>query len=258
VVSDENWVMTPATAGKLVQVDAGTLKVEASVELPNGQPKPMAGFPGSVCVSAEAGRVFVGSGTGPYLYIADLANIEEGLLTQELYSMEGGNDSLTVECSGGKVYAASFNTGSLFVVDGSDLTSSEPVQVTQTQELEGPVDMLFDSGKLYVLNTISSQVAILDTLSLQVTFPVVTGAAPNRLGILDKTLFVVNSTDNNLTKFDVTTGQTTTPFGAMDVGTNPWEIAIAGNYGYITGYVANTVIKMDMGTGEIAVQVGNQ
>ena len=256
VAMDENWVMTPVEAGKLVKVSAATMKVEAEVELPMGQPDAMVGFPGSLCRHEGTGRIFIGAATGPFVFVVegDLAGAPQVV---SLYDMAGGNDSITVECGEETVWAASFNTGDMYEMNAETLTLEGNIKVTETNQLEGPTDILALGGKLYVLNTISSKVAVVDLSDDSVTFPVVTGATPNRLALMGTTVFVVNSTDNNLTKYDTVSGKATTPFGAMDPGTNPWEMAVSGTFGYVTGYVANTVVKLDLDSGDVVLTVGN-
>ncbi len=256
VAMDENWVMTPTEAGKLVQIDVASLKVQKTLELPMGNPSAMVGFPGSLCLDQESGRIFVGSATGPFVYVVE-EEMTQAPQVVELYAMGAGNDSITVECGQGKVWAVSFNTGDLYTISAESLNVEGAVKVTETDQLEGPTDLLLLGQKLFVLNTISSKIAVVDLADDSVDFPAVTGATPNRLAAMDQVIFVVNSTDNNLTRYDTVSGDVITPFGAMETGMNPWEMATDGQFGFVTGYMSNTVVKVDLTSGNVVETAGN-
>ena len=256
---DENWTMMPAAPGAVEIVDPLTLVVSASVEIPSGTPEALAGFPGSAAYDPDHEFLFVASGTAPYVYKVDVSNgdLSEPLL---LYADFMGNDAVALAFTGGYIYAASFNQGLLYKIDPVALTvEGEPVDVTETDELEGPVDMVAAGGVLYVLHTLSSQVAAYDPATGSVEFLFTTGATPNRISHWDGKLFVVNSMDNNLTRYDIGLDESTTPFAAFDPGMNPWEMGIdTDGFGLVTGYMSNTLVRVSLESGEITHTIANQ
>jgi len=257
---DENWTMTPAASGAVIVLDSKTLVDLGSVEIVSGVPTPLAGFPGAAVYEPGTQSVWVGSGTASYIYRVEVG--EEGLGTApkaiEIYPDEGMNDSIIPAYSAGHIYAASFNNGSLNRVDPVNARLDlEPFDVTETDELEGPLDIKVYGDTLYILLTISSKVAALVPETGDISYPFATGAIPNRLAIWDDRMYCVNSGDNNLSLFELDSEMATQAFAVFDPGTNPWEMAVADGFGYVTGYMSNTVVKVDLETGDVVASTGN-
>lgn len=255
---DENWAMSPVTPGGVVMVGATTFLETGNLEIPIGGVDPLAGFPGAAAYDGAGKRLFVGSGTYPAVYVVDL----EGLAlstTLTVYPDALGNDAIVPAFHDGILYAASFNQGLVYGLDpDSGETVAGPFDVTKTDELEGPTDVKVVGDTLYVLNSMSSTVATLDLETGEVAFPYSTGSVPNRLAVDGDAMFVVNSGDNNLTKIDLGTGDVFNGFAVFDVATNPWEMAVGDGFGYVTGYMTNNVIKLDLATGGTVLVKGNE
>jgi hypothetical protein len=255
---DENWTMTPASPGGIVMIGATTFLAEGSMEIPAGGVDPMAGFPGAVAYDAVGKRLFIGSGTYPAVYVIDSESLEM-VKTLTVYPDAIGNDIIVPAFHDGVLYATSFNTGLTYGLnpDSGD-TIAGPYDVTKTDELEGPTDVKVVGDVLYILNSMSSSVATLDLETGDVAFPFTTGSVPNRLAFDGDNMFVVNSGDNNLTRINIETGDTMNGFAVFDVGTNPWEMAVGDDFGYVTGYMSNSVFKVDLSAGETVLVKGNE
>jgi len=257
-LADENWTMTPNAPGGVVVVDPGTLDIVKQVEIPVADPTPLSGFPGSAAWDADHLSLFLGSGTAPVLYKVD---IEQGKLvsTLKLYDVAQGNDALVPAVAGGWLWAASFNQGKLYKIDPVGMTvQGDPTDITQTDDVEGPIDIAVAGSTLYVLLTLSSKVAAFDTGTGDVTWPFSTGASPNRIRHQDGKLYTVNSMDNNLTLHELSSGKTTTPFASFPTGTNPWELTLDGTSAYVTGYMSNSLFKVSLVDGTIADTVNSR
>lgn len=255
---DENWTMTPASPGGVVMIGATTFKAEGSMEIPAGGVDPMAGFPGAVAYDAGGKRLFIGSGTYPAVYVVDSESLEL-VKTLTVYPDAMGNDIIVPAFHDGILYATAFNSGLTYGLDpDSGDTIAGPFDVTQTDELEGPTDVKVVGDLLYVLNSMSSVVATLDLDTGDVAFPFTTGSVPNRLAFDGDNMFVVNSGDNNLTRINIESGDTFNGFAVFDVGTNPWEMAVGDGFGYVTGYMSNSVFKVDLSSGETVLVMGNE
>ena len=254
---DENWVMSPDTPGGVVLYDPDTLESLGDVAIPAGTPEPMGGFPGAAAYAPAEDLLLTGSGTSGFLYVVDLTNLELQA-SMPMYGDAGAaNDIILPAVDGAKAYAASFNRGKVYSYDLEKEGEGPAFDVTETDELEGPTDVLIVDEVLYVLNSLSSSVAALDMGTGKVTFPLTTGAVPNRLAHSGGSLFVVNSVDNNLTKYDIDSGEVTQSFASFDPGTNPWDMAVADGAGYVTGYMTNNLVKVDLTTGDIVAAQGN-
>lgn len=258
VTTDENWKMTPDTDGGIALLDADTLEEESPIPIGSGDPGPLAGFPGSTVYDSQTERMFVGSGTGPFVTVIDM-NARNIVDTIELYDSQGSNDTIVLEIVEDKVMAASFNTGMMYMLFASTLeVDDQVIDLTATDQLEGPTDMIVVQDILYVLLSISSEVAAVNLDTMAVTHPFTVGAAPNRLASIGSYLFVVNSMDNNISRIDLEKAETVDSFVALDVGTNPWEMSIGDGYGVVTGYVANTLVKFALDDGSIQDVLSNK
>jgi hypothetical protein len=231
--------------------DPATLEQTGKVEIPAGQPVPLAGFPGSASYSEAAGLLFVGSGTAAVVFVVDVAAraLKDPLVVP---TAGAGNDIIVVVAVEGYVLAISFNDGIAYKLDpAQQVPGTVTYEVAETGPGEGPVDALLLDGKVYVVLTLSSKVAALDLATGKAEYPWTTGAAANRVAAQDGMLFIVNSMDNNLTRIDLATKDATPGFASFDPGTNPWEIGTSNKLGFVTGYLSNALYKVDLETGDV-------
>ncbi len=251
LAADDSGRMVAQSPGGVLVITPDTLEILGQVEIPTGMPGPLGGFPGSAAFDADTDALFVGSGVGPYVY-----RVSPGSLTVTatftVHPESDTNDLMVPALAGGTLYVSSQRTGKLYRLNPTTgAPIADPLDVTKTDAYEGPIDIAVAGNTLYVLSTISSRVAAVDLASGKVDFPLSAGAAPNRLLFHEGVLYVVNSLDNNLTRFDPSTGMLTSPFAPLPVGTNPWEMAAQGDTAYITGYLDDTVHAISLSGGGI-------
>ncbi len=247
--ADGNGAMLPVTEGAVLRLDAATLAVTQQVVIPAGEPAADAGFPGNVAVDPDSGTLYVGSGSGPFVYAVDL---DAG--TAQPFALprpDALNELVVPAWWQGRLFATSFADGLLYELDPVDGTvAGTPLDVTETDEIEGPIDVAVGDGGLYIVHTLSTRVVFADPDAGTVTPLFSAGAAANRIRLHNGALWVVNSMDNNLSRHDLATGKTTTPFAALPPGTNPWELSFANDRAFVTGYLSNQLFALDIATGE--------
>jgi hypothetical protein len=246
--------MTPKVAGGIQLIDPATLKTPRALEIPISQPHAWVGFPGQAVYDAQGDRIFAGSGTAPVVFKAKL---EPGAAVETLVVHDDWErNELTVPALlGGVLYVSSFNMGLLFRLDPeSGQPVGEPVDVTETDLVEGPLDLVAGGATLFVLHTLSMEVAAFDPAAGRVGYRFAAGAAANRLAWWNGRVFVTNSLDNNLTMHDTATGETETPFAVFEPGSAPWDIAIAGTSGFVTENLSNQVSKVSLETGGVVAR----
>jgi len=78
----------------------------------------------------------------------------------------------------------------------------------------------------------------------------VLGISPNRVGLTTEFASVVNSSDNNIQKIDINTGNTITNI-YIENSSNPYDIIIDENHAYVTGGMINKVYKIDLDTDNV-------
>lgn len=118
---------------------------------------------------------------------------------------------------------------------------------TRRFDLANPGQPREDLGLLYVVNGLAKTLSIVDTDTGAVTNnAIATGDAPNQVVFHRGIGYVVNSTSNNVQRFNPSTA---TNLGAIDLGTgaNPWAISFAGaNKAYVSNLLTNTVAIVDL------------
>jgi DNA-binding beta-propeller fold protein YncE len=156
----------------------------------------------------------------------------------------------------GRLFATSFTAGALFELDPIDGTIlGEPLPITESGETEGTVDVVPGDGTLYVLHSLSQRVVAVDPTARTFAPLFTAGAAANRIRLYDGALYVLNSMDNNLTRHDLSTGTTTTPFAIFPPGSNPWKMAFVDGRMYVTAYLSDELFVVDVGSGTIEAVV---
>jgi len=237
--------------GGIALIDPDTLETVAQIDLEAGTPHALVGFPGTPAYHADTATLVVGSGTGPYLYRVNLEDHAVSLFTLE--DSPEKNDLVVPIWLGSRLFASSFRQGLLFELDReSGALVGDPVDITSTSETEGPADMVVFNDRILVLHTISRKVVEVDPSNGEMKELFNTGSAPNQLVLAGKHLFVVNSMDNNLTRYDLDTGKSHSAFAVFPPQTNPWAMAVVEDQGLglVTGYLANNVTRISLVTGE--------
>jgi DNA-binding beta-propeller fold protein YncE len=75
-----------------------------------------------------------------------------------------------------------------------------------------------------------------------------TGTAPNDLDVSGDRLFIVNSGDNTISAFDLTTGEAAGCIGT-GTGTNPWELFVDPSdpdRGWVTTFLTGEILELDL------------
>ena len=252
---DENWVFAPEEDGGVVWIDAESLEIVGTTLISHKEMGAMAGYPGPAAWDRESGRLFVGSGTGPYVF-ATSPDQESPVWTAQLFPEgDGKNDLVTPAVLSGELFATSFQQGLLVRIDpNSGTVGLEAVDVTPTDDVEGAVDLVALEDKLLVLFTLSSRVVSVDPADDTVTELFTTGATPNRMVETDGFVYVVNSGENNLTRYDEGSRKVQQGFAPMEIGMNPWDIATGGEFGFVTGYMDQSLVRLNLDSGAMTAR----
>jgi hypothetical protein len=192
----------------------------------------------SVAVVAEGRYAFLGSGLSPVLYKVDLQAWElvRGPNNPlRLHDDVPGNDTVVLAPHpSGELLAASFNTGRLYRIDPfTDEQLGPPVKLAGTGDLEGPVDLVVMPGRvpdvfalLALANAVSAWDSAQPELAADARFAG-TDAVGNALVGAWPHLFVVSSGANHIQRINVATGESTRPYVALPVGSNPFAMALS-------------------------------
>jgi DNA-binding beta-propeller fold protein YncE len=254
MLPDSEGLLTPATDGALLVLDRSSLAIKQQIPVPRGTPHALSGFPGNMAWSSDLQRVYLGSGSGPYVHAVDLAT--ETTQVFQLRDPDDRNDLVVPIWWEGRLFATSFTAGALFELDPIDGTIlGEPLPITESGETEGTVDVVPGDGTLYVLHSLSQRVVAVDPTARTFAPLFTAGAAANRIRLYDGALYVLNSMDNNLTRHDLSTGTTTTPFAIFPPGSNPWKMAFVDGRMYVTAYLSDELFVVDVGSGTIEAVV---
>ncbi len=111
------------------------------------------------------------------------------------------------------------------------------------------------SGEVFVLNTVSQTISRLDltTGTVDNTFAI-TGLYPNMMATTGEYIYLTNSADDNLRKYDIETGAllATIP---LEQYSNPYDIVIHENHAYVTGMLTDSVYKIDLATDSVVAEL---
>ena len=86
-----------------------------------------------------------------------------------------------------------------------------------------------------------------------------TSVVPNRIEFQDPFLFVLNSGGNNIQRVQIDTQSSNNSFITLPPGSNPWEMAVRGNLGFVTNFAAQnvSVVNLDSGGNAMATISAN-
>ena len=249
---NDDWVFAPEEDGGVVWIDAESLEIVAKTHISHTELGAMAGYPGPAAWDSKSGHLLVGSGTGPYVFALS-PDEENPVWTAQLYPEEaGGNDLITPAVVAGEGFAVSFQTGMMYRIDlHSGTVGTKEIDVTPTDDVEGAIDVAALDGKLLILFTLSSRVVLVDPANGTATELFTTGATPNRMAVSDGFVYVVNSGENNLTRFEESSRQVQQAFAPMEVGMNPWDMVIDGGFGFVTGYMDQSLVRLNLDSGAV-------
>jgi len=254
MLPDDDGLLTPATDGALLVLDRANLTESQQIPIPRGTPHALAGFPGNLAWSPDLQRVYLGSGSGPFVHAVDL--LSETTQVFQLRDPDDRNDLVVPIWWEGRLFATSFTAGAIFELDTVEGTIlSDPLPITESGETEGTVDVIAGESGLYVLHSLSQRVVFVDPIANSFAPLFTAGAAANRIRLYDGALYVLNSMDNNLTRHDLSTGTTTTPFAIFPPGSNPWEMAFVDGKMYTTAYLSDELFAVDVLSGAVEVVV---
>ncbi len=122
--------------------------------------------------------------------------------------------------------------------------------------IAGILILVFSAGvaaenHLYVVNGTSETLSRIDLETGEVENHIVTlGAVPNQVVYNEDMLYVVNSFSPSLMVIDPGTNSVVEEI-ALPVNSNPWNVALAEGFAYVTGLATALVYKIDPGQGSI-------
>jgi len=98
----------------------------------------------------------------------------------------------------------------------------------------------------YVINGTAETLSKINLESGQVQNHIVTlGAVPNQVICHDEMLYVVNSISASLMVINPADNSIDTDI-LLPLNSNPWNVAVAGGFAYVTGLATNSVYKLDL------------
>jgi len=111
------------------------------------------------------------------------------------------------------------------------------------------------SGEVMVLNSVSQTISHIDLSAGTVnnTFAL-TGIYPNKMATTGEFIYLTNSADDNLRKYNIETGNllATIP---LELYSNPYDIIIHDGHAYITGMLTDRVYKLDLATDTVVAEL---
>jgi YVTN family beta-propeller protein len=105
----------------------------------------------------------------------------------------------------------------------------------------GPNGVAYDGTNIYVTNSGSNNVSVIDPATNTVTDTVDVGAYPTGVAYDGTNIYVANSAGNDVSVIDPATN---TQAGYLDVGTNPIGVAYDGTNIYVTNLGSSNVSKL--------------
>jgi streptogramin lyase len=252
---------TALEGGSLDRFELGTLLEaegpSASLLLPNAYDDPRFGGFGSFAISPDGTMAYIGSGLAAILYKVDLVNMalirgpENPIVVRE----HDLNDTLTVKTHpDGEILITSFNANTLYRLNpATDTWIDDPIQLGTETEVQGPIDIAIGGGnhpEVYVVMSLANAVSVWTPGTSQVEESLfVAGPIANRVVFGGAELYLVNSGANHVASIDLSTG-TTSVLSAFPVGSNPWELAVHDDVGYVTLFQESAVVAFDRKSGD--------
>ncbi len=159
-----------------------------------------------------------------------------------------------------------FNSDRVFLIEGEGdkLACSAPLRGDEIA-LEGSQSPVIFEDELFVLMSLSGRVIALELepflaeceIQTRVVVPS-TGQVPNDMHIRNNGLYLVNSGDNNIIRYNLSSGIEDQRW-VLPVGSNPWHIAFDENERYmaVSEWGANAVSIIDLQSNEIRRVTGS-
>jgi hypothetical protein len=237
---------------------ATTTTVHAT--LPLSQSTPLVGYPSSLVI-LDNDIAYASSGTTAVVFKFDLKSnmVLRGTENPIVLGDIKQQDSLVLEKGPNNIlFIGSFNRDIVIAFDMSTDTNADlpfsQIDVSKTPNIDGVQDLAYyPSGQkdLFVLLGLASTVQALNTTMGQPSVEtfVTTGQAPNKMKIVNNTLLVINSLDNNITGYSVGTRKQVAQV-AFATQTNPFDMAILQTQGktylYVTGNMAQALYEVEL------------
>jgi hypothetical protein len=249
-------------------ITATTTTVHAT--LPLSQSAPLVGYPSSLVI-LDNDIAYASSGTTAVVFKFDLKSnmVLQGIENPIVLGDTKQQDALVLEKGPSNIlFIGSFNRDIVIALDlSTDTIPNSPfsqiIDVSKTPNIDGVQDIAYyPSGEkdLFVLLGLASTVQALNTTMGQPSVEtfVTTGQAPNKMKIVNDTLLVINSLDNNITGYSIGTKKQVA-LVAFPTQTNPFDMAILQTQGktylYVTGNMAQTLYEVELESQTITRQV---
>ena len=260
---------TPTSDGALDILDlGGTPPARPTASIPLGRvgDDPRIGAYGSIALSPDGQRAFIGSGTRGDLFEVDLParRVVRGPDRPiELFPTPAGKNGLTsVGQLGDELVAVDFNSDTL--CRSADLAghlaqrSCGAVGV-HDDLLEGPIDVARAAdGRLLVLMSVANSVYRVDASSSPFVVDggfAKTGLSNNRIVVHGGFAYVVNSLSTNLQRVELSSRRSDLPFAVLPVKSNPYDLAITsepeGDAAWVTLQGSDQVARVDLASGAV-------
>ncbi|NUN13911.1 MAG: WD40 repeat domain-containing protein [Myxococcales bacterium] len=245
-------------------------RMDGNIEFAVPEPGSLSGFPGSLITLPNTNHLFVGSGTGPQVYVIDTVTctFASNPTTPWLATPEDGFNHLIYvgRSPDNHLLVTDFNSGTLQWWDSTTGTIiGEPVstKVDAEESFTGPSFPEPYENYVVLLNAVSqSVVRISPTEGTQWIADV--GSYPNRLSVLDDAAYVTvaspfeSGNPDYVARIDLKTGAIDPEFATLDPQTNPMSVAWhqPTNRLFVSGNSSNTVLVLDGNTGAIQKVLG--
>ncbi|RDH80111.1 hypothetical protein DVS77_03740 [Mycolicibacterium moriokaense] len=224
---------------QVVVIDNATNQVIARVEVGDGS------APRGVAVSPDGTRVYVANLGTSHVSIIDTDT------NTVIDTIDVGDPASAIALSpnGDRVYVterAGSGAGTLTVIDTGtkDTIASVPVGDEPSDVVVSP-----SGDQVYVTNRFSDSVSLYVPGSTEV-ITIDAGKSPIGIALSDdgRRAYIVNDYDNTVTVLDTTDSHTVT---TIDVGDEPFGIAVNGDRAYVTNASGNSVTVIDTSTNSV-------
>lgn len=240
-------------------------RVGGTAEFTTPEPGSLAGFPGSLVTIPNQNHLFVGSGTGPYVYVIDTttctfaADLELPWLTGP---EDGSNHLIYVGRSpDNQLLVTDFNSGTLQWWDSSTgKISGDPIatKIGAEDMFPGPSYPEPHGSDIVLLNAVSQSVVRVSAAEGAQWIADV-GSYPNRLAVIGDIAYVTiaspldSGNSDFLTRIDLVSGEAAPEFARFAPKTNPMAVAWhpPTNRLFVTGNSSNSILVVDGTTGAI-------
>lgn len=236
----------------------------AHIALPTDPSDRRRGGPGSIAVLPDGRTAYVGSGLAAVVVKVDLVDrtVLRGMDDPIIVRAHERNETVTLAWHpSGVVLVACFDTDELYRLDPTtDTIVGAPIALGATGDLEGVVDLVVSPGAtpdVLWVSTIANALGAWDLAGGAVNpRAATTGVAANRVRVAGEFAYVVNSGENNVQRSPLADlGAVARPFAALPVGSNPWDMAVVGELGFVTLFRANRLAVIDLRTGALLEEI---